>query len=152
MRWEPRYPSPDKVGPFLPRMNGGGILGRFGEQAFKGRDKGRSYMKCRSRFYNLHWLFRPRSQAPRDRCAPWRLGGSRSHFHVRDGSGDRPIHRQEDLLSVMAYHERRAVEQAVRRFRRSHLDAQVTAAEQEVEGKLCDPFWQPWREEECSIV
>ena len=34
-----------------------------------------------------------RSRPPRDRFASWRLSGSRSRLHGRDGPGDRLIHR-----------------------------------------------------------
>ena len=53
---------------------------------------------------------------------------------------------------MMMHHERRAVEQAVRRFRRSHLDMQATAAEHEVEGKPSECFGQPWREGKRAVL
>jgi len=52
---------------------------------------------------------------------------------------------------MMAHLQWRAVEQTVRRFCRSHLDAQAAAAEQEVEGEPSQRVWQPWREAERAV-
>ena len=53
---------------------------------------------------------------------------------------------------MMAHHERRAFEKAVRRFLCSHLDAQTAAPEQNVEGEASDRVGQPWREAERAIL
>ena len=45
-----------------------------------------------------------------------------------------------------------AIEKAIRRFRRSYLDAQATATEQEVEGESFQGVWQPWREGERAVL
>src|SRR6266699_1994094 len=47
-----------------------------------------------------------RPQPTRDWRSPWRLGWSRSRLYFRDGPGDRPIHREENLLAVMAHLQR----------------------------------------------
>jgi hypothetical protein len=52
---------------------------------------------------------------------------------------------------MMAYHELGIVEQAVRRFRRSHLDAQAAAAKQEMEGEPSDRVGEPWRKAERTV-
>ena len=52
---------------------------------------------------------------------------------------------------MMADHELGVVEQAVRHFRRFHLDAQAAAAKEEVEGKPTDRVGQPWREAERTV-
>jgi hypothetical protein len=52
---------------------------------------------------------------------------------------------------MMAYHELGIVEQAVRRFRRSHLDAQAAAAKQEVEGEPSDRVGEAWRKAERTV-
>src|SRR5690242_17651470 len=52
----------------------------------------------------------------------------------------------------MVHLQRLAVEQAVCRFRRSHLDAQAPALEQDVEGKPSERLWQPWREGERAVL
>src|SRR6266851_6212515 len=90
----------------------------------------------------------PPLRLPRERGATWWLCGSRSRLDGRDGPGNCLVHRQEDLLAVMAYLQRRALEQAVRRFRRCDLDTQAASAEQEVEGKASQRTGQPWREGE----
>ena len=84
--------------------------------------------------------------------APRRLRGSWSRLDGRDRPADRAIHRQRYLLAVMAHQERRAIEQPVRRLRRAHLDAQTTAAEQEVEGKPAERGWQPRRKAERAAL
>src|SRR5438045_9031388 len=90
----------------------------------------------------------PWALLPVEWCAPRGLGGPRSRLDGRDGAGDGPIHIQEDLLAVMVHLQRRAVEQAVRRFRGCHLDAQAAATEHKVEGEPFQRVWQPRREPE----
>ena len=53
---------------------------------------------------------------------------------------------------MMVHLQRRAVEQAVRRFCRCHLDTQAAATEHEVEGEPSQRLWQPWREAEFAMV
>ena len=52
----------------------------------------------------------------------------------------------------MAHLQRRAVERAVRRLLRRHLDTQAAAAVQEVEGEPHQRLWQPWREAEQAVL
>lgn len=97
-------------------------------------------------------LIGSRSRSPRDWFASRRLAGSRLRLYRWDEPGDGLVHRQEDLLTVMVHLQRRAFEQAVRRFCCCHLDAQAAATIHEVEGEPFQCVGQPGCEPERALL